>query len=650
MSGHENLQSENASIARNVWAVRGRFIVNIIGRFVRRLTQLLFFPAYLTGVAALCLLANAARDLPPVESFWAQSRPVSVRIVDRNKRDILTRGAKELTPVSMSTLSPFIRDAVLATEDRRFYTHVGVDPLGLIRAMRVNIKAGRTVQGGSTLTQQLAKNVFLTSDKTYKRKLQESLLAIWLEHAFSKDEIFEKYLNRIYFGGHAWGLEAGAQQYFKKSAQELELGESAIIAGLLKGPSRYNPISHPERAEKRTALVLSAMARYGYITEQAKREALLTPIHIYPPQARGGAEYFTDWVWDEIETVIGIPQTDIIVRTTLDIEAQRRAEAAITKNLDPTRNATQAAIVTLDGTGGVQAMVGGASYTDSQFNRAVQANRQPGSAFKPIVYLTAFNAGLTPWDMRLDAPLKIGGWEPRNFTQQFRGDIILEDAFAQSINTVAVMLSEETGRDRVVETASQLGLNGLEPLRSLPLGAQGVTPLALTKSYLPFANWGNTASVHGILSITTDKNEPLYDRPPAEGLRVVNSRSLGHMNRIMIHGVQTGTGRRARINGHDVGGKTGTTNDYRDAWFVGYVPDLVTGVWVGNDDNSSMKRVTGGMIPAQIWQDMMGDIVQKRPQARLPVSTPPVRANTDNALNVLLNDLETALPKHGSSD
>lgn len=650
MSGHQNLQSENAPAARSLWAKRARFTAMIIRRWASRFVRFLFFPAYLSGIAALCLLANAARDLPPVESFWTQSRPVSVRIVDRNKRDILTRGAKELTPVSMSTLSPYVRDAVLATEDRRFYTHVGVDPLGLMRALQVNMKAGRTVQGGSTLTQQLAKNVFLTSDKTYKRKLQESILAIWLEHAFSKDEIFEKYLNRIYFGGHAWGLEAGAQQYFKKSAQDLDLGESAIIAGLLKGPSRYNPIAHPDRAEKRTALVLSAMSRYGYITPQAEREALLAPIHIYPPEARGGAEYFTDWVWDKIEDVIGTPQTDIIVRTTLDIDAQRRAEAAITKNLDPERKVTQAAIVTLDGTGGVQAMVGGASYADSQFNRAVQANRQPGSAFKPIVYLSAFNAGLTPWDMRLDAPLKIGDWEPRNFTQDFRGEMALEDAFAQSINTVAVALSEETGRARVVETASLLGLGDLKPLRSLPLGAQGVTPLALTRAYLPFANWGDTASVHGILSITTDKNEPLYDRPHTERQRVINSRSLGHMNRIMIHGVQTGTGKRARITGHDVGGKTGTTNDYRDAWFVGYVPDLVTGVWVGNDDNSSMKRITGGMIPAQIWQDMMGEIVPKRVPSRLPVSTPPVRARTDNTLSILLNDLETALPKDGLSD
>lgn len=648
MSDTDDSYAEDSGKARHSAAsqmfLRAWNMGRFTARWIYRIGTYVFFPLYFVGITGLCLLAYAARDLPPVDSFWGQSRPVSVSIVDRHKREILTRGAKELTPVSMKTLSPHLRNAVLATEDRRFYTHVGVDPLGLARALQVNLKAGRTVQGGSTLTQQLAKNVFLTSDKTLKRKLQESMLAIWLEYAFSKDEIFEKYLNRVYFGGHAWGLEAGSQQYFKKSAQDLELGEAAIIAGLLKGPSRYNPISHPQRAGERTALVLSAMERYDYITKDEQRSTLLSPIHIYPPETQGGAEYFTDWVWSEIEALIGTPQTDIIIQTTLDIDAQRLAEASIEKNLDSKRNATQAAIITLDGTGGVQAMVGGASYADSQFNRAVQANRQPGSAFKPFVYLAAFNAGLTPWDMRIDAPIKVGDWQPRNFSKEFRGNITLETAFALSINTVAVVLSEEVGRDRVIETAGHHGLEGLKPLRSLPLGAQGVTPLALTQAYLPFANWGDTASVYGIISITTDKDEPLYNRAPIERERVLNSRSLGHINRLMTHAINSGTGRRARLAGRDVAGKTGTTNDYRDAWFVGYVPDLVTGVWVGNDDNSPMKRVTGGSIPAQIWHDMMEDVVKKRPPSELPVSTPPVRVNPDNALNILLDDIQTSLP------
>lgn len=615
-----------------------------IPRWVTGLFTAGFIPAYYAGMSGVFLLSGAASDLPSVDSFWNQSRPVSVQILDRHGRDILVRGAQEATPVSMETLSPHMRNAVLAVEDRRFYTHAGLDPIGLTRAMARNFKAGRVVQGGSTLSQQLAKNVFLSSDKTMKRKMQETLLAIWLERTFSKDEIFEKYLNRIYFGGNAWGLEAGSQQYFRKPARDLELGEAAIIAALLKGPSRYNPISNPERAGTRTALVLSSMERYGFIDREMRKGALTAPIKVYPPESRNGANYFTDWIWDEMTSLIGTPASDIIVRTTLDIDAQTLGQTAIDAHLDFDRNATQAALITLDGSGGVQAMIGGASYGGSQFNRAVQASRQPGSAFKAFVYLAAFNAGLTPWDMRIDAPILVGDWQPSNFTQTYKGNMSLETAFALSINTVAVVLSEEIGRERVVETAASLGLTGLKPFRSLPLGAQNVTPLELTSAYLPFANWGDYAQPYGILLISAASGAPIYHRPAPERRKVIPSTSLGHINRIATQTVEAGTGRRARLPGRDVAGKTGTTNDYRDAWFIGYIPDLVTGVWVGNDDNSPMKRVTGGNIPAMIWKDMMEPFTQDRPAARLPVSYPPVRAGTSNTLDVLLSDIETALP------
>ncbi len=604
-----------------------------------------FFPAYYVGFAGLCVIASAAKDLPPVDSFWEQSRPVSVQIVDRNGRDLLVRGAHEARAVSVDSISPFVIDAVMAVEDRRFYAHAGVDPIGLTRAIMSNLKAGRVVQGGSTLSQQLAKNVFLTSDRTFKRKVQESLLAIWLERTFSKDEIFEKYLNRIYFGGNAWGLEAASQQYFRKSAAELDLGEAAVIAALLKGPSRYNPVANPERAGQRTATVLAAMERSHFINRAERRQALTTPIHVFPPRSTDGASYFTDWIWEEMKRRIGTPAIDIVIRTTLDGDAQAAAQDAIDAHIDPSRNATQAALITLDGSGGVRAMIGGVSYGESQFNRAVQASRQAGSAFKPFVYLSAFDAGLTPWDRRVDAPIKIGDWEPGNFSNKFSGEMSLETAFALSINTVAVLLSEEVGRDRVVETAANLGLPGLKPLRSLPLGAQNVTPLDLTAAYLPFANWGDAARPYGIMSISTADGVPLYDRPPSDRRRVVASRSLGHMNRIMTQTVKSGTGRAARLDGLDVGGKTGTTNDYRDAWFIGYVPDLVTGVWVGNDDNTAMKRITGGTIPAQIWHDMMASATKNRSPARLPVSEPPLRANAQTSLDLLLSDIETALPQ-----
>ncbi len=603
-----------------------------------------FFPVYFLGAAGLCLLAHAARDLPPVDSFWSQSRPVSVQILDRHGRDILVRGAQEATPVKIQSVSIHMRRAVLAIEDRRFYGHIGVDPIGLTRAVTRNMKAGRVVQGGSTLSQQLAKNVFLTSERTLKRKLQETLLAIWLERTFSKDEIFEKYLNRIYFGGNAWGLEAASQQYFRKPASDLELGEAAIIAALLKGPSRYNPVSSPRRAGQRTAVVLAAMERSGYISFAERRSALTSPIKVYPPQSNDGANYFTDWIWDDMTGLIGTPSADIVVRTTLDIDAQKLGQTAIEAHIDPARNVTQAALITLDGSGGVRAMIGGVSYQDSQFNRAVQAFRQPGSAFKPFVYLAAFNAGLTPWDIRMDAPIKIGDWEPRNFTQKFKGEMSLETAFAQSINTIAVTLSEEIGRERVLQTAAAMGLEGLQPLRSLPLGAQNVTPLQLTRAYLPFANWGDSAEPYGILSISTTEGQTLYHRPSPERVKVVNSRSLGHMNRIMSQTVEAGTGHRAALPGRAAAGKTGTTNDYRDAWFIGYIPDMVTSVWVGNDDNSAMRRITGGTIPAAIWRDMMAEYTLNSPPSRLPLSQPPLRENTATSLDLLLTDIETALP------
>ena len=613
-------------------------------RWTARLWWAGFVPAYYIGIAGLCLLAYAAKDLPPTESFWEQSRPISVQIVDRNGRDIVVRGANEASPVTLSQVSIPMQEAVLAIEDRRFYSHIGVDPLGLARAARANWRAGRVVQGGSTLTQQLAKNVFLTSDRTLNRKLQETLLAIWLERTFSKDEIFEKYLSRIYFGGSAWGLEAASQQYFRKPASNIHLNEAAMIAGLLKGPTRYNPLASPERAARRTATVLSAMERARFIDRAERNAALSAPIHVFPPQDNDdSAQYFADWVWEEMEALIGTPTFDIIVRTTLDITAQRQGDAAIKNYLNPARGANQAALITLDGTGGVRAMIGGRSYTESQFNRAVQAERQPGSAFKPFVYLAAFNAGLTPWDRRIDAPIDIDGWQPGNFTNTFQGEMSLETAFAKSINTVAVTLSEDIGRERVVEAAGVLGLPGLQPLRSLPLGAQTTTPLKLTRAYLPFANWGNTAKVHGILSISAADGAPMYDRGSPELSKVVDSQSLGHMNRIMMETVRAGTARRAALPNRDVAGKTGTTNDYRDAWFVGYVPDRVTGVWVGSDDNAPMAKVTGGNIPASIWHDMMAPHVDGLPAGRLPVSEPPLYAETP-ALNLLLADIETSLP------
>jgi len=595
-------------------------------------------------MALLCGTAIASKGMPSAETLWAPNRPVSVQIVDRYGRDVLVRGAAEAPRVTLDTLPAHVPAAILATEDRRFYTHVGIDPRGLSRAMYQNVKAGRYIQGGSTLTQQLSKNVFLSPDKTLKRKAQEMMLSIWLEQAFTKDEILEMYLSRVYFGSGAWGLEAASKRYLGKSADQLTVGEAAMMAGLLKAPSRYNPVMNPDKAAERTAIILGLMADQSMIDRQVHFSALTEEINIRRPQSDNSAQYFVDWIWPQLEEAIGTPAQDIVVQTTLDFDAQLAANRSVNTHLEPERNANQAALVSMDGTGGIMAMIGGLSYTDSQFNRAAQAERQPGSAFKPFVYLAAFKAGLTPWDIREDKEIEIGDWKPRNFTEEFKGDMSLEDSFGQSINTVAVALGEEIGRENVITTAHDFGFEGLTPLRSLSLGAQVTTPLKLTASYLPFSNWGKTATPYGILSISTADGTPLYDRPYTEQAQILGAQNLGHMNRLMTRTVNQGTGQRAALKGRQVAGKTGTTNDFRDAWFVGYAPDIVTGVWVGADDYSPMTKVTGGSIPTKIWHDYMKIATASMPDTTLPVSTKPVIRKQENILDALLNDIEDALP------
>jgi len=599
---------------------------------------------YLAGMAILSGVAMAAKDLPDPKRLWEKQRPVSVQILDRNGRDVLVRGAGLDRPVDLDALPFHIPMTILAIEDRRFHNHIGVDPRAIGRAAVKNIREGRYVEGGSTLTQQLTKNIFLSPDKTIQRKVQEAMLAIWLERDFTKDELLEMYLSRVYFGSGAWGLENASMRYFDKPAAELTLAESAILAGLLQAPSAQNPVANYDRSIRRQHVVLASMQSQNLLGEGILERAKAEPIIVHRPADTEGAQYFVDWIWTSLEDKIGIPTQDILVRTTLDIDAQTGAQSALQTHLNPERNATQGAVITLDGTGGVRAMVGGADYGVSQFNRATQAVRQPGSAFKPFVYLTALRAGQTPWDITVDAPVEIDGWEPQNFSEEHLGAVNLTTAFAKSLNTVAVELVEKHGRETLVATASQFGLSGLKPYRSLALGAQGQTPLDMAESYLPFANWGTLREAHGILSISTADGTPLYDRIAPAGPQVLGAQELGDMNHMMVDVVESGTGRRARIDGHVIAGKTGTTNDFRDAWFIGYTPDRVTTVWVGNDDNSPMQNVTGGNIPAMIFADTMAAELSETPEARLPVSNKPDWAQKDVKLNNLLKQIEDRLP------
>lgn len=607
------------------------------------------FLAYLGGMAVFCAFTFAANDLPNPQKLWENQRPVSVQIVDRQGRDVLVRGATVAPPVDLDRLPFHIPLTILAVEDKRFYNHIGIDPEALTRAMVQNIKARAYVQGGSTLTQQLSKNVFLSPDKTLRRKAQEMLMAIWLERSFTKDEILELYLSKVYFGSGAWGLEAASKRYFDKPAAELNLSEAAMLAGLLRAPSRLNPVSNPEGAAKRTAVVINLMRKQGLIDEEMRALALSYPIRIHRPQSDNSAQYFVDWIWPEIEEVLGdSPTQDLVVQTTLDRDAQILAQNAVLKNLDAEKRAEQAALVTLDGTGAVLAMIGGVSYSESQFNRAVQAERQPGSAFKSFVYLAALEAGFTPWDESVDEPVtlhsRIDAWTPRNFKKEFQGLMTLEDAFARSINTIAVKLGEEVGRERVIAIAERFGFEELTPIRSLSLGSHVTTPLQLTQSYLPFSNFGDRVTPYGIISISTANGTPLYDARAPQKQAVIGTDALAQMNRMMTRTVQYGTGHRAKVVGRDIGGKTGTTNDFRDAWFIGYAPDIVTGVWVGNDANDPMRRVTGGTIPAQIFHDYMSVQLKSLPVSKLLIASEPESVIEDRDLNRLLNRIEDVLP------
>ncbi|MDG1418169.1 MAG: PBP1A family penicillin-binding protein [Maricaulis sp.] len=560
-------------------------------------------------VAVAGWLFSIARDLPDTSGLVDVERAASIAFYDRNDRLIARRGSAHGRLAQIEEMPPYLIDAVLAVEDRRFYDHPGVDIIGTGRAILANIRAGRVVQGGSTLTQQLAKNLFLTPERTIRRKVQEMMLAFWLESEFSKDEILELYLNRVYFGGGAWGVEAASLRYFGRPAREIALGEAALLAGLLKAPSRYSPSNNTNRAAARTTVVLDLMVQTGRITDRERIDAANAPIRVSRGTSSPGAQYFIDWLSERVRERAGPDHGDLIVRTTLDVEAQRAAENALANVLGDTelaRGASEGALVALSHEGAVRAMVGGRSYATSQFNRAVLARRQPGSAFKAFVYASAFEAGLRPSDIREDAPVQVGDWAPQNYNDRYRGPITLREAFTRSSNSVAVRIAEETGRGHIARLAHRLGIQSTLLIdRSLALGAYEVTPLEMGTAYVPFANGGRRVDAWGIISIEEAGGDILYTSGAGMGAVVLDGRTYGQMRDLMTSVVREGTGRQAAVPGVFAGGKTGTTNDFRDAWFAGYAGDLVSVVWVGNDDNVPTDRATGGGPPARIFANFM---------------------------------------------
>lgn len=551
-----------------------------------------------------------ARDLPDTSTLYNIDRQPSITYLDRNGALIAVRGTQQAPPADLAALPDYVPAAFIAIEDRRFYHHPGFDPIGMTRAMSANMRAGRVVQGGSTLTQQLAKNLFLSPDQNVRRKVQELMLAVWLEMKFSKQEILALYLNRVYFGAGAYGIEAASQRYFDKGAKQLTVGEAALLAGLLKAPSRYSPVSAHERAAARATVVLNEMVDAGVITPEQRAAAVTEPVRVSRTLATQHAQYFIDWLDKQIRELVGEPTEDMIVETTLDLTLQTQAERSVRRILDRDRSkgVQQAALVALDGEGRVRAMIGGASYADSQFNRAVDARRQAGSAFKPFVYLTGLETGYTPESRVNDAPIRIGNWSPRNYSGSFAGEMSLSNAVAQSTNTVAAAMADQVGRDNVARTARRLGITsriGLEP--AMALGAVEVSPLEMAQAFDAFANGGKRVTAYGISRIRSPQGRVIYQRASrASGpIQAISNPYLYYMNQ-MLRGVMTsGTGRSAAIAGRDMAGKTGTTSDYKDAWFVGYTGGFVTAVWVGKDDNTAMRGVTGGSSPAAIWRGFM---------------------------------------------
>ena len=589
--------------------------------------QALLYWGAVAGVWGLIFLvaffAVFATDLPDVSKLNAVTRQPSISYLDRSGALIAVRGSQYAPPVDLDKLPDYVPKAFIAIEDRRFYYHPGFDPLGIGRALVKDISCWCVAAGGSTITQQLARNLFLTLDQTPRRKAQELILAVWLEMKFSKKQILALYLNRVYFGAGAYGIEAAAQRYFNKPASRLTIGEAALLAGMMKGPSRYSPVSATDRAARRATIVLDEMVRTKAITKAQRAEAFRTPVRVSSVLANQRAQYFTDWVDAQVRALVGEPTEDLIVETTLDLPIQAAAEAAVRSGVAgaQAQGVQQAALVAMDGEGRIRAYVGGADYSESQYDRATSARRQAGSAFKPFVYLAAMEAGRTPAVVVVDEPLSINGWQPRNYTGRYLGAITLQTALAQSVNTVAARLANEVGTSNVAAAARRLGIASkiqLDP--SMALGAVEVSPMEMAQAYAAFSNGGFLAKGYGIQRIRTANGRVLYDRNLEKRARksVIGSPSLQYMNQMMREVVTNGTGKRARVPNYDIAGKTGTTSDYRDAWFVGYTGGFVTAVWTGKDDNSSMKGVTGGGAPAGIWRAFMAQALPRLKAQPIP--------------------------------
>ena len=550
-------------------------------------------------------------DLPRIMREAQFERRTAITVLANDGSVIARYGDHKGQNLSLEDLPKYLPQAVIAIEDKRFHYHFGVDPLGILRAMYVNTFNDGVVQGGSTITQQLAKNLFLTRDRKLARKIKEAMLAVWLEIKLSKDEILSAYLNRVYLGGGAYGIDAASRVYYNKPASQLTLRESATIAGLLKAPSRYSPLSNPEISKERADLVLTAMEDQGYITKEELKKVMAEsnmPKPDHKPTPQNDERFFTDWVVEQIVGYIGQQREDMIVETTLDPQVQKASSDTIIEIVRANgseKNFSQGAAMVLRPDGSIVAMVGGVSYGKSQFNRATQALRSPGSSFKPIVYLTALRQGYGMDSVVHDAPITRGKYRPQNFGGKYYGDITLYGALTLSLNTVAVNLAKNLGINNVIETARLMGVTAdLMPNLSTALGSNGVPMIQMASVYASIATNGLAVEPFGIKKIKTIKGEVLYEHDNKQPPQVIPGYPVTQLKEMMNSVVRQGTGTGANP-GFYAGGKTGTSQEYRDAWFNGFTNSYIATVWFGNDNNSPTKQVTGGSFPARAWRQII---------------------------------------------
>src|SRR5215210_6363587 len=587
--------------------------------FVTALKVLLY--AGMLGLLALVVaVAVAVASLPGYPELSRRSDlGQMIRVRSSNGTVLVSLGPSFGQWLRYEDIPPQMRTAMIAVEDKRFRSHIGVDPLGIARSIKVRFSTGHWLQGGSTITQQLARNIFLTNTRTFGRKIKEGVLALALERKFSKNQILELYLNRVYFGGGAYGIDAASRRFFGHSARTLSLGEAAIVAGLVKAPSNYSPTADVEAARDRSEVVLQTMVTNGFVTPERAAQVDSAAIKIQPTTKENSVHYFTDWALPQLDTLIDESNEPIEVWTTLDPTMQRAAERSIAAN---TPGNAQGALVSIDRDGAVRAMIGGRDYVDSIYNRATQAERQPGSAFKLFVYLAALESGMKPTDTIVDEPVTIDGWTPRNSTRTNLGPVSLREAFSRSINTVSAKIGAQLGFSTIADMARRFGIT--TPISTFPamvLGTSDVRLIEMTRAFASVANKGVAVTPYAIRKVVTAEGRLLYQHEGDDERVLVAPWVAAEMTDLLQSAVLTGTGRAAQI-GRPVAGKTGTTSSNKDGWFVGFSSGITAGVWMGRDDAKPIGGLQGGTAPARAFHDFMVGAVARRPVESFETKVP----------------------------